>query len=982
MSLAKVSIVVPVYKVEKYLRQCLDSLVAQTYPDIEVVVVNDGSPDKSHLILAEYEAQHPHLFRVFTTPNRGVGHARNFGAQQSTGDYILFVDSDDWVEPEICERLVEKAQRDDNDIVLCGRYDCTEEAGGEVKRKAAVVVPVNHDFCLCDYPFELAKITPFPWDKLFKRSLALANPFDEKLRFEDMLFVYTLLPQATRIGVVEAPLYNYRRSNVHGFLNNFSAATFDVLIVCRQIVAWYQEHGHFDAFADELEYVCTRHIFFRFASFFKLRQRRTALDEKMRLITEAHDLLDTLFPHWRNNRYLRYSATAAMREKVPLYASKSRLKRHLRWWSVAPKSVLTAARTAPAKKAKKAPAKKKTSLASRLKKRLRVLTRWYKPVGSLRYLGYSASLPIASDAILFESKHGDDLAGNISRMILALHNDASHTPVFQNYRIFLAVRPGRVVRISALLQRYELNRVQLILMRSEDYYRTLATAGTLVTDTSFPPWFIKRPDQTYLNTWHGTPLKLMGRVVPKREYALGNVQRNFAMADYLLYQQSFSHEVFFNGYMLKGLHDGKVLVSGYPRNSAFFDVDRRQQIRAECGISEDTQIIVYMPTWRGLLTKKENAKQVRTLQAFFDSIELELSETQRMFVKLHPYVKGRLRYGEYIRIQPFPDEYETYDFLNASDALVTDYSSIMFDYAVSQKKIVLFTYDKEEYLEQRGMYLSLDELGLPMAAHVPELIDALYAPIRPTDSFRQRFCPHDSADTASRVCETILTHGDVGLPTVESQANHHPKALVHLLDLNRQNTTTRIFDALNELAETLSWRLFVSFKPIGARAQTQQLSLLRPEVGYIPLGGDTLMLPNERRFWRRVRNRMSHRDDDALLSFAERERRRHFGAANFDAVFVFGSLDRLLLKVFQRFSAAPLFFCFSCFNSERFEKSKSYRRLVLQNIALLHGAKAVWAPDIMAEIPEMKRLATSVPVRFCDVQNVDIKEIFKGLAEP
>lgn len=136
MADCKISIVIPVYNVEKYLRTCLDSVVNQTFKDIEIVIVNDGSKDGSLDILKEYESRYPKLITVYSTENRGVSHARNYGIARSHGEYLLFVDSDDYIEPDMCEKLYEKASKDNNDIVICKYYDIYQnETTGLITRK-------------------------------------------------------------------------------------------------------------------------------------------------------------------------------------------------------------------------------------------------------------------------------------------------------------------------------------------------------------------------------------------------------------------------------------------------------------------------------------------------------------------------------------------------------------------------------------------------------------------------------------------------------------------------------------------------------------------------------------------------------------------------------------------------------------------------------------------------------------------------------
>ena len=168
----KVSIIMPVYNVERYLRGCLDSVTSQTLKEVEIIVVNDGSTDNSLSILQEYERKFPDQMRVFTTENRGVSHARNYGLRHASGEFVLFVDSDDFIEEDMCEKLYQKAVQDGNDIVVCGRYNVYErEAIGQVIRKPTGTHLINRNFKLAEHKYELAHISPFPWDKLFRRSL-------------------------------------------------------------------------------------------------------------------------------------------------------------------------------------------------------------------------------------------------------------------------------------------------------------------------------------------------------------------------------------------------------------------------------------------------------------------------------------------------------------------------------------------------------------------------------------------------------------------------------------------------------------------------------------------------------------------------------------------------------------------------------------------------------------------------------------------
>ena len=176
MTACKVSIIVPVYNTSKYLSRCIDSLLSQTLKEIEIIVVNDGSTDDSLQILRKYQALNPNKIYVYNTENEGVSHARNYGVTKSSGQYLWFVDSDDCVEPNACEVLFEKANKDNNDLVLFSRYDVNGETGEKIGNRT---FHYNQNFTIREKPYELLKLSPFPWNKFIKKELFDGIEFPE-----------------------------------------------------------------------------------------------------------------------------------------------------------------------------------------------------------------------------------------------------------------------------------------------------------------------------------------------------------------------------------------------------------------------------------------------------------------------------------------------------------------------------------------------------------------------------------------------------------------------------------------------------------------------------------------------------------------------------------------------------------------------------------------------------------------------------------
>ncbi|MFI7542401.1 glycosyltransferase family 2 protein [Actinoplanes sp. NPDC049599] len=329
------SVVVPVHNAERTLRACLDSVVRQTMSGIEVVAVDDGSTDGSAAVLAEYRDAYPDRVVVLRTGNQGANRARNEALKHVTGAYVVFLDSDDVLAPDMCEKLHTRAVRGDDDVVLCGAYHVHEDG---VTRETVGTRLDRQDFNLRDHAYAFVHLSPFPWAKLFRRDLLDGLEFPELSSFAgnsglyaDLVLVFQACSRAGRIGVVEEPLYHYRRTTVRGF----SRRTLDVVRAFELVTEDLRRTGRLDGLRDELECVCVRHFLHRYPRLFK---RRGDLALKLEFIAATHGFLDREFPRWRRNRYLRRSSRRA-RAVIRLYAGRARMTRLVRLRAHVPDAV-------------------------------------------------------------------------------------------------------------------------------------------------------------------------------------------------------------------------------------------------------------------------------------------------------------------------------------------------------------------------------------------------------------------------------------------------------------------------------------------------------------------------------------------------------------------------------------------------------------------------------------------------------------------
>jgi CDP-glycerol glycerophosphotransferase (TagB/SpsB family) len=774
------------------------------------------------------------------------------------------------------------------------------------------------------------------------------------MSFEDLVLVYEACCKADSIGVVEEPLYNYRRTTQGGFLASFSEQTLDIVKAFRLVFDFMKKYGYMETYYDELEYICTRHFLYRYPALFK-GSNKGKLSIKKEIIIKTQEFLDTELPGWRKNHYLRYSS-GALKAKLKLYSNKNRMLHITQIREYTPEFAMRMfirSRDFAAKWKKRFKKLQKSKNRLSLIKKKLPLFAVLAQSGSVYYTRMYEGLSINPKDILFESKHGEDVAGNIFAMLRELMQDQ-----YKEYRVLLAMEKDYMEQYRQLLENYGIERVTMIDIRSKAYARALASAKYLVTDTSFPTYFIKKKGQIYLNTWHGTPLKAMGRIVPQREYALGNVQRNFLIADYLLYQNDFSKEAFLTDYMIKDIYRGTALVCGYPRNSIFFHKNRYHQIRQELK-KEDKQLIAYMPTWRGLLHQKETAKQLEMLGGYFAEIDNKLTDSQILYVKLHPFVKDEMDFTGYKHIREFPVKYETYDFLNATDALVTDYSSIMFDYGVTGKKMILFTYDREEYKGGRGLYFELESLGLPIADTVDELIKELNTTNVSVNEnnntaqsaeinypwFHQKFCSYDSMNTTRQVVETLLygKASDSESYKAETTFSTDKKTvLVYIKGLNKDHYTEKLIASINRIPAD-RYDVYVCMKANNAKKYTQLLSEFNREVKYFPLTADI----NYTRLDYIISKLYLHLGislgaKKRIKSVCQREAVKNFDNITFDYVIHHSEPDRMIGGMCSLLGKTTLY-NFKHFNMNKYKEDGAYRRQVKTFLRLFPAFTAVIA---------------------------------------
>ncbi|MGO4300753.1 CDP-glycerol glycerophosphotransferase family protein [Leifsonia sp. RAF41] len=420
--------------------------------------------------------------------------------------------------------------------------------------------------------------------------------------------------------------------------------------------------------------------------------------------------------------------------------------------------------------------------------------------------------PIVQGSVFYESFSGNGMLDNPE----AIFRELLAAPDFGHLTHVWALSDLSLYR-AAVEEFAGDPRVSFVRYGSAAYYRALATSQYLVNNATFPPDFSKRPGQVYLNTWHGTPLKRMGYDIEDGALATANILRNFVQADYLLSANPFmSEQMYETGYKLSGVYRGTLVEEGYPRiDRQFLDDRGREEVRRrliDAGIPlGDRKVILYAPTWKGQ-TFGRPEDDLDALLAHIAQIE-ERIDTSRyaVLLKTHQTVHALAAHRPELKRMLVPNEIPTNLVLGASDILISDYSSIFFDFLQTGRPIVFFTPDLADYAGTRGLYFEPEEWPGPVLMSAREVGDELHAIAEAGDAvpeesreryldMQRRFTPYENGEASRRVVDIVFRGVRDGYRLRTDLADDgRQKILLYLGGMRPNGITTSALNLLNNI---------------------------------------------------------------------------------------------------------------------------------------------------------------------------------------
>ncbi|TDE19187.1 CDP-glycerol:glycerophosphate glycerophosphotransferase [Actinomadura sp. 6K520] len=723
------SVVVPVHKVQGYIRQCLDSILDPDLPNLEVIAVDDRSPDGCGEILDEFAERDSRVRVRHLEENVGLGHARNIGLEMATGDYVWFFDSDDYATEGAVRAIIDRLEETRPDVLL---FDYARAYwNGRVKRSVINHLfrepPAPDVFTLEERPSVLEMMMT-AWNKAIRREFLL----EQGLRFsggfyEDLNVTYPILMAAERLSLLDRVCYIYRQRRRGAITRTTGAKHFDAFAQYDRVFEFMDRMG---AKADP----------FRPLMFDRTIWHLLVIIERG---DRVHDADNERFFAEMSKTYAKYEPPGHEPpdpEDKPFLADKHRMVKANDYRG------FQRLRAQEAKHKARRRGRKITRAGRRG-------VRLSKDLAKERpYYRMQRRLPIDENLAVFAAYWFRGYACNPAAIYEKVRELAPH------------IRPVWVVKPGGRKTMPE--GVDYVVFGSADYYRTLARAKYFVNNVNFPDEYVKRPGQVHMMTQHGTPLKKMG--LDQMDYPVGANDMDFKALitrsdrwDYLLSSNPLSTEAWERGFPC----DYEMLEIGYPRNdrlvNAIGDEEQRTALRAEFGIPAGATAILYAPTHRDYQ---------RRYSPMFDigRVMDQLGDDHVLLLRAHYYYKiANLAAdmgwpeGRVIDVSRHPS---VEDLAIASDALLTDYSSIMFDYANLGKPIVIYANDWETYKLTRGVNFDLTASPPGVVATTEdELVEAFVSRAAWSDAaakdlanFKARFCPWDDGHAAERAVRRMF----------------------------------------------------------------------------------------------------------------------------------------------------------------------------------------------------------------------------------
>ncbi|MDR3190080.1 MAG: CDP-glycerol glycerophosphotransferase family protein [Lactobacillaceae bacterium] len=417
-------------------------------------------------------------------------------------------------------------------------------------------------------------------------------------------------------------------------------------------------------------------------------------------------------------------------------------------------------------------------------------------------------IKVDANIYLYETRDGQNLSDSPLAFlkVLVKRDGLQHYVVFDEAYL-------EDVELSLELQGIEFgddSNVHLVERNSFEYIKLMLSAKVLLNNSTFQSFFLKKPEQIYMNTWHGTPLKTMGYAMPEGDFNSWNVMRNFLMTDYLISPNEHTTKIFTDDYKLCDAYTGEILQFGYPRNDVFFeapDAKLLDFLTQQYNLDSHKQNLLYAPTWTDNLLNMAAYEIDAMYMKDYELLESKLGKQYNILFKVHPFVYAKLKEADSLETFVVRDGIDPSSILALTDLLITDFSSIFFDFLNTDKPVVFFNEDPSEYEDNRGAYIDINNIPGPFYSDMHDVIDyisagdfSVYADVY--QSFKNKFVTFDGPKRAEQILDYVAKKTEAQANQVVKVKSDKPSVLIYTGGLQKNGISEALINLVNNIDQT------------------------------------------------------------------------------------------------------------------------------------------------------------------------------------
>lgn len=505
------------------------------------------------------------------------------------------------------------------------------------------------------------------------------------------------------------------------------------------------------------------------------------------------------------------------------------------------------------------------------------------------YANYYENKKVIDKTILYESRDGKSLTDNPYAIFKSLLTNID----FKDYKHIWSIQDFSDV--ASIIDAYkDFDNVVFVKRNSKKYLEYLSTTKYLINNSTFPDFFIAKKNQIYINTWHGTPLKKMGFEIPGNPATSKNVVKNFLSASYLISPNQHTTNMYTDSYKLDGLYSGEIIEDGYPRIDLTLNTSKDAMVNnlINIGLKVDhkKQNILYAPTWKGTNVNQAQNDMDQIIKDM-KIIRKKNGDNYNVFIKVHPFLYPVAKEILEIKDILIPDYIDTNELLSATDLLITDYSSIFFDFLVTNRPILFYMWDAEYYIDSRGSDIEFDELPGPALYNLKELNDAIQN-IEEVErvykenysSMKERFTKYDDGNVTSRLINYLFYGNNTSTKVIKHLDKKKEKLIFYPGGMMNNGITSSFINLMNNI-DYNEYDVSIFLKVPNTKEALKNIAKVNPNARFLFKYGISVYSLNEIYRDRLCHNRGVGKNylknlypEDAY----KREGRRFFGKSKFD----------------------------------------------------------------------------------------------------